>query len=74
MNEPLELFEAHPDSEGARTPPINRIGQGVARVARAQPGARIELRPCDLESTLAEGHRARIVWAYVKPSGLEPDV
>jgi hypothetical protein len=56
-NEPLELVEAHPASEGARTPPLHRIGQGVARVLRPHR-AQIELRPCDLESTLAEGHRA----------------
>ena len=72
-NEPLELFEAHFDSGPARIAPINRIGQGVAWVLRPNR-AQIELRPCDLESTLAEGHRARIVWAYVKPSGFEPEV
>jgi transposase len=27
--------------------------------------AQVELRACDLESLLPEGHRARIVWAYV---------
>ena len=68
-SEPLELFESHPDSEGARTSPINGIGQGVARVLRPNR-AQIELRPCDLESTLAEGHRARIVWAYIEQADL----
>jgi transposase len=68
-NEPLELFEASADSESARTSPINRIGQGVARVLRPNR-AQIELRPCDWESTLAQGHRARIVWAYVAQADL----
>jgi transposase len=68
-NEPLELFEASPDSESARTSPINRIGQGVARVLRPNR-SQIELRPCALESTLAEGHRARIVWAYIEQADL----
>ncbi|RQW80485.1 MAG: transposase, partial [Methylococcus sp.] len=30
----------------------------------------IELRPCDLESLLPEGHRARVVWAYVEQTDL----
>jgi len=49
--------------------PIKRIGQGVARVLRPNR-AQLELRPCDLESLLAEGHRARIVWAYVEQADL----
>jgi transposase len=32
----------------------------------------MELRPCDLESLLPEGHRARIVWGYV--AGLDLSV
>ena len=30
----------------------------------------LELRPCDLESLLPEGHRARVVWAYVEQADL----
>ena len=30
----------------------------------------IELRPCDLESLLPEGHRARLVWAWVERADL----
>ena len=68
-NESLGLFEAEPCGEPARMSPIKRIGQGVARVLRPNR-AQIELRPCDLESLLAEGHRARIVWAYVEQADL----
>jgi len=32
--------------------------------------AQIELRPCDLESLLPEGHRARLVWGFVKGQDL----
>jgi transposase len=68
-NESLGLFEAEPCGEPARMSPIKRIGQGVARVLRPNR-AQIELRPCDLESLLAEGHRARIVWAYIEQADL----
>jgi transposase len=47
------------------------LGQGVARVLRPNR-TQIELRPCDLESLLAEGHRARRVWAYVEQADLSP--
>ena len=30
----------------------------------------IELRPCDLDSLLPEGHRARLVWAWVERADL----
>jgi transposase len=32
--------------------------------------SQIELRPCDLESLLPEGHRARLVWAWVEQADL----
>jgi transposase len=54
------------DKQGrAGTPVI----QGVARVL--QPNrAQVELRASDLESLLPEGHRARVVWAYVEQTDL----
>lgn len=68
-NEPLELFEVEPGGEAARMLPIQPLGQGVARVLRPNR-AQIELRACDLESVLAEEHRARIVGAYVEQADL----
>lgn len=68
-NEPLELFEVEPGGEAVRRLPIQPLCQGVARVLRPNR-TQIELRPCDLESTLAEGHRARIVWAYIEQADL----
>jgi len=56
----LEDKQAH-----AGTPVI----QGVARVLMPNR-AQIELRASDLESLLPEGHRARIVWAYVEQADL----
>ncbi|MGH8511311.1 MAG: IS1182 family transposase [Gammaproteobacteria bacterium] len=58
----LEDKQAH-----AGTPVI----QGVARVLMPNR-AQIELRASDLESLLPEGHRARIVWAYVEQADLSP--
>jgi transposase len=44
----------------------NRGPQAAGRVRVMYPNRdQIELRPSDLESLLAEGHRARIVWGYV---------
>jgi transposase len=42
---------------------------GVARVLMPNR-AQLELRASDLESLLPEGHRARIVWAYVEQADL----
>ncbi|MBM4202126.1 MAG: IS1182 family transposase [Gammaproteobacteria bacterium] len=50
-------------------PPVKAVAAGVARVLRPNR-AQVELRPCDLESLLPEGHRARIVWAYVEQADL----
>lgn len=43
--------------------------QGVARVLLPNR-AQVELRASDLESLLPEGHRARVVWAYVEQTDL----
>jgi transposase len=43
--------------------------KAVARVLMPNR-AQVELRPSDLESLLPEGHRARLVWAYVERSDL----
>lgn len=54
------------DKQGhAGTPVI----QGVARVLLPNR-AQVELRASDLESLLPEGHRARVVWAYVEQADL----
>jgi transposase len=60
------LFSAQePELARAGTAPVKPVAVGVARVLRPNR-AQVELRPCDLEALLAEGHRARIVWAYVE--------
>nr|WP_294564669.1 IS1182 family transposase [uncultured Rhodopila sp.] len=49
--------------------PLPEKPKAAARVL--QPNRQqIELRPSDLESLLAEGHRARIVWGYVERQNL----
>ncbi len=54
------------DKQGrAGTPVI----QGVARVLLPNR-AQVELRASDLESLLPEGHRVRVVWAYVEQTDL----
>ena len=69
INETFMLFGGEPGLEGkqahAGTPEI----QGVARVLMPNR-AQIELRASDLESLLPEGHRARMVWAYVEQADL----
>jgi transposase len=62
-----ELFDDLPLPENA----------GAARAKTAAPARvirpnreQIELRPMDLESLLCEGHRARLVWAWVERQDL----
>jgi transposase len=55
--------------EKAGTAPVKRVAQGIARVLLPNR-AQLELRPSDLESLLPEGHRARVVWAYVEQADM----
>ncbi len=48
------------------TKPITR---GIARVLMPNR-AQLELQASNLDSLLPEGHRARIVWAYVEQADL----
>lgn len=45
------------------------LSRGTARVILPNRN-QIELRPMDLESLLPEGHRARLVWAWVERQDL----
>ena len=63
------FFDQEPELARAGVPPVKPVVAGVARVLRPNR-AQVELRPCDLESLLPEGHRARIVWAYVEQADL----
>ncbi len=62
------LFGDAADLEGA-TLPAKVLAPGVARVLMLN-GTQVELRLSDLESLLAEGHRARLVWDYVERADL----
>jgi transposase len=64
-----ELFEPDPELPGAPSPSAAASAPGVARVLRPNR-TQLELRPCDLESLLPDGHRARLVWAWVERSDL----
>jgi transposase len=68
MNDELQskLFEDDPNLPAALVPSVS---VGVARVLRPNR-AQVELRATDLESLLAEGHRARLVWAWVERADL----
>ncbi len=61
------LFEDEPELSGA--PRVKAPAPGVARVLWPNR-AQVEWRVNDLESLLPEGHRARIVWAYVERADL----
>lgn len=69
-----ELFDSLPlpeDSEAvaAKTAVARAVESGRARVIMPNR-EQIELRPMDLESLLPEGHRARLVWAWVQRQDL----
>ncbi len=67
----LPLFEpdlGRPASDDAAAKPVVA---GVARVLMPNR-TQMELRASELESLLPEGHRARVVWAYVEQADLGP--
>jgi transposase len=69
-NEPhLSLFPDEPELGITGIPPLKPAAPSVARVLMPNR-AQIELRASDVESLLPEGHRARIVWAYVMQADL----
>ncbi len=63
------LFTEESETELAGLPFRKPVIRGVARVLMPNR-AQLELRATDLESLLPEGHRARIVWAYVEQADL----
>jgi transposase len=67
VNEPGVLFEVLPPSEPQAAPVAGRTAP--ARVLLPNR-LQLELRPSNLESLLAEGHRARLVWGYVERQDL----
>lgn len=66
---PSLFFEEEPELARQGTPPVAAIAASVARVLMPNR-LQVELRASDLESLLPEGHRARIVWAYVEQADL----
>jgi transposase len=63
------LFPEETDTDLTALPARKPVAAGVARVLMPNR-APVELRPCDLESLLPEGHRARLVWASVEQADL----
>jgi transposase len=68
-NPQISLFAEDVDCTETQSPAVKPIAAGVARVLMPNR-AQMELRASDLESLLPEGHRARIVWAYVERADL----
>ena len=68
-NTQISLFAEDVDRTETQSPAVKPIAAGVARVLMPNR-AQMELRASDLESLLPEGHRARIVWAYVEQADL----
>jgi len=67
-NDSGALFDDLPVPEAAAAAP--RVpAVGLARVIMPNR-TQVELRPMDLESLLPEGHRARLVWAWVERQDL----
>lgn len=65
----ISLFAEEVDRAETQPPAVKPMAAGVARVLMPNR-AQLELRASDLESLLPEGHRARIVWAYVERADL----
>jgi transposase len=70
VNEPpFLLFADTLPGADLGVPPIQPAARGVVRVLMPNR-AQVELRASDLDSLLPEGHRARLVWAYVMQADL----
>ena len=67
-NDRGELFDDLPVPAVAAAAP-RAPAAGSARVIMPNR-SQVELRPMDLESLLPEGHRARLVWAWVERQDL----
>lgn len=65
----LALFPQAPDNATTSDTELRQSAPAVARVLMPNR-TQIELRAVDLESLLPEGHRARVVWAYVQQADL----
>jgi transposase len=63
------LFEGLEQPTPQQGPAKSCVSAGQARVVMPNR-TQIELRPMDLESLLPEGHRARLVWAWVERQDL----
>lgn len=64
-----DLFGPKPVAAVTGAKPAHAGSMATARVILPNR-TQIELRPMDLESLLAEGHRARLVWAWVERQDL----
>lgn len=68
-SEGRDLFGAKPVAAVVGDKPVHAGSMTTARVILPNR-TQIELRPMDLESLLPEGHRARLVWAWVERQDL----
>jgi transposase len=69
MSQGDKLFDDVPQPAGAAPSADKAPRQARARVTMPNR-LQVELRPMDLESLLAPGHRARLVWAWVEQQDL----
>jgi len=67
----LTLLAEEPELTPEEPSPRRPVSLGVKRVLMPNRN-QLELRAIDLESLLPEGHRARLVWAYVMQADLDP--
>src|SRR5512135_1828552 len=68
---PLSLLAEEPESTPASASPLKPMSRRLKRVLMPNRN-QLELRAIDLDSLLPEGHRARLVWAYVMQADLGP--
>ena len=67
----LTLLAEDPEVTAEGRSPLKPMAGGIKRVLMPNRN-QLELRASDLESLLPEGHRARLVWAYVLQADLGP--
>jgi transposase len=67
----LSLLTTEPELIAAAGPPRSPLCRSLKRVLMPNRN-QLELLACELDALLPEGHRARLVWAYVTQANLDP--
>ena len=67
----LSLMDTEPEPIAAQGLPLQPLCRSLKRLLMPHRN-QLALRACELDAVLPEGHWARVVWAYVAQTNLDP--